>query len=117
VETTKGRVTDKPGRYLSEVLPLMLNHFHQRACRPSEIEAKVFGGATLMTHAGGAPAELEVGIENVATALGVLLGSGVRVRASNTGGTLAHRIIFDTGSGEVFHQLLRQNVAKTQDAP
>jgi len=70
-----------------------------------------------MPHAGGAPAEIEVGIDNVATALGVLLGSGIRVRASNTGGTLAHRIIFDTGNGEVLHQLLRQNAAKTPDVP
>lgn len=105
------------GRYLSEVLPLMLATLRSRGCLPSEIEAKVFGGASLMPRSPQGAADLEVGLENVQEALRLLLDAGLRVRGSNTGGALAHRIIFDTASGEVLHQLLKQGSLNPFEAP
>jgi len=116
-DRTGGGPSEQTGRYLSVVIPIMMEALRSRGCQPNEIEAKVFGGASLMQRGPQASADLEVGVENVQEALRQLLDAGFRVRGSNTGGPLAHRIIFDTASGEVLHQLLKQGSLKPFEAP
>lgn len=95
------------GRYLTDVLPLMLDHFASNGCKPAEIHAKVFGGASLTKPAPGTDKAHEVGIENATLAFDILLRRGIQVRAANTGGASGHHIVFNTASGEVLHRLLK----------
>lgn len=95
-----------PGRYLTEIIPLLLSMFRDKGCKPAELQAKVFGGSSITLPAPGNEKHAEVGPENVMQAFALLASAGIRVRASNTGGRTGHQIIFDTGTGDVMHRSL-----------
>ncbi len=94
------------GRYVSEVLPLLLHHFTHHGCTRGELVAKVFGGASITPKIEKEETDREIGLNNVTTALAFLLEEGIPPRAIITGGNRGHHIIFNTGTGEVLHRLL-----------
>jgi chemotaxis protein CheD len=94
------------GRYVSEVLPHMIHQFTHNGCTRGELVAKVFGGASITPKIEKEEMGKEIGLNNVTTALGILLEAGIPMRAIITGGNRGHHIIFDTATGEILHRLL-----------
>jgi chemotaxis protein CheD len=68
---------------------------------PREIEVKLFGGAAMMGKDAQARTN-SMGQLNVQAALETLKRMGFALRVADVGGCVGRKIIFDTGSGEVW---------------
>ena len=79
----------------------------RRGVACSEIECKVFGGASALF-----AEEISVGRKNVETAFATLSELGLRVAASNVGGVAGRKIVFSTSTGEIFVRMLNNGAAK-----
>jgi chemotaxis protein CheD len=87
----------KYGMYAME---LLINELFKAGSRKQDLEAKVFGGASVLRLAAGTPGE---GLHeaNVAFALEYLKLEGIPVLASDTGGFAARKILFFPRTGRV----------------
>jgi len=85
----------------SAILNLASRLFHRGVTR-HEIECKVFGGASALF-----AEEMSVGRRNVEVAFHTLAELGLRVAASNVGGERGRKIVFTSGTGEIFVRLLQ----------
>jgi chemotaxis protein CheD len=77
-------------------------------CKVTDLQAKVFGGAAVLTVRGGE----SVGTSNVRLALTQLRHRGIAVIAQRTGGTLGQQIRFNTRTGEVFFRYILPGVIR-----
>lgn len=93
-------------RYVSEVLPDMCSHFAQAGLLAEQIEVKLFGGGNVISMAEEPPSERWIGSANVRRAREILREAGYSIRASNVGGTIGRKILFNTATGEVMHKHL-----------
>jgi chemotaxis protein CheD len=75
--------------------------------------AKVFGGANVLN---AGPGLFQVGERNILVARQLLSDHGIRIKASDTGGTRGRRILFNTRSGSVLVSKLGQEFS-AQDLP
>jgi chemotaxis protein CheD len=90
-------------RYGSVAVPRLVEGMTARGGRREDLQAKVFGGASLWR---GAEGVLAIGERNAALARRLLEDLGVPVVGSDCGGACGRKVLFDTGTGEV---LLRRN--------
>ena len=74
----------------------------QLGSRLCDVQAKVFGGAAVLPHAGRS-----IGTLNVKFAISRLSRQGIPIIAQRTGGTLGQQIRFNTGTGEVLFRHLQ----------
>ena len=88
------------GRYVDSAVDLMLGAFERRGACRAELQVKLFGGAGRRQGPGADPG-CQVGPRNVTAARQALAAHGLRVAASDTGGSRGRVIEFDTGTGEV----------------
>lgn len=75
---------------------LMLRRFEEHGAGPSELEAKVFGGAAFTDTRGAA----SIGAKNALAAHSALKRRGVRVVDSDTGGDKARKVLYLTHTGQ-----------------
>ena len=113
-----------PYKFVDTAITAIVHRLLRRGAALTEIECKVFGGASALF-----AEEMSVGRRNVETAFAVLDSLGLRVSASNVGGERGRKIVFASGTGEIFVRLLKSNdkkpsnhqrlplVGGTKDAP
>lgn len=94
-----------PYKFVDTAIRTIFARLDRRGITRTEIECKVFGGASALF-----AEEMSVGRRNVETAFNTLAELGLRVAASNVGGERGRKIVFATGTGEIFVKLLRSNM-------
>jgi chemotaxis protein CheD len=87
-------------RFGNVAMRMLLDEMVQRGAEPSRLEAKVFGGASVLEAYRASAWQL--GQDNVRVALRHLADAGVPVTASDVGGVRARRLVFDTQRGDVW---------------
>jgi len=90
-----------PYKFVDTAIATIVHRFNLRGVHTQEIECKVFGGSTALF-----AEEMSVGRRNVETAFATLAELGLRVAASNVGGARGRKIVFASGTGEIFVRLL-----------
>lgn len=93
-----------PYKFVDTAITALVHRLTYRGVGTSDIECKVFGGASALF-----AEEMSVGRRNVETAFATLANLGLRVAASNVGGERGRKIIFSTSTGEIFVRLLNSN--------
>lgn len=98
---------DTPYKFVDMAIRTLVARMARRGVACSEIECKVFGGASALF-----AEEISVGRKNVETAFATLSELGLRVAASNVGGMAGRKIVFSTSTGEIFVRMLNNGAAK-----
>ena len=96
-----------PYKFVDTAIALLAARFARRGVAFSDIECKVFGGASALF-----AEEISVGRKNVEVAFATLSDLGLRVAASNVGGDAGRKIVFSTSTGEIFMRMLRNGGRK-----
>ena len=84
----------------------MLDLFAARGIFTSDLEAKVFGGATILNF--GHESRYGVGKRNIECAIETLIRSGFDVKNSHVGGEQAMCLYFLSDVGDVFLRTIEQ---------
>lgn len=101
-EYAKPGLKGSPYKYVDSAIAELLGEL--RAARAMDgLEVKVFGGANSLVQG-----EFGIGMKNVRMAFSCLALAGLRVAASNVGGTRGRKIIFLPATGEVFMKVLSE---------
>lgn len=93
---------DAAYRYAPCAVMAMGHWMSARGARPGQIEVKLFGGAAMMARRPGHHAPQSIGRLNVEAALETLEALHLSLKVADVGGTVGRKILFDTGSGEVW---------------
>ncbi|MBI5643257.1 MAG: chemotaxis protein CheD [Deltaproteobacteria bacterium] len=84
-------------KYVDSSITFMLSRFKVLGIRDmDELEVKVFGGAAFYD-----TRRVNVGYQNLRMAYGIIESKGLKVSASNTGGSEGRKIFFYTHTGKV----------------
>lgn len=92
-------------KYVIHAVPDMIKAFRRAAINSEEIEVKMFGGANVLRQGEDWTAS-GIGHENVQLARRLLAQENLAIKASNVGGRLGRKIVFNTLTGQVFHKHL-----------
>ena len=87
------------GRYGSYAMELLINDMMKRGAKKSGIQAKVFGGASMLHLGQGSSPSIASG--NIDFAFEFLKTEGIPVISSDVGGERARKILFFVRSGKV----------------
>jgi chemotaxis protein CheD len=90
-------------RYGVHAIPALVELFNRAGSNKKDLIAKVFGGASVLTDVS---IGTTVGIRNIEYARNILLQLRIPVREENVGGDIGRRIILDTLTGVVAHNLI-----------
>jgi len=88
------------GRYANEAFALFLHHVEQAGTRPSEYQAKLFGGANMFKNNKGGG--MDVGARNVDYAHRLLDAAHIALVAEHVAGSGRRKLHFDVWSGDVW---------------
>lgn len=102
-ENSSTKDTDKY-RYVDSSISHMLKAFETMGIKKSEIEVKIFGGASIVDTAH----KKSVGQVNVETALTLVRDNDLNIITYDFGGTLGRKIIFHTHTGRVLLKKLER---------
>lgn len=97
-----------PCKYVDTAMETVLGQFIRWGAPVMEIETKLFGGAFSM-HAGESPelrALVDVGRRNVQVARELLHAKGLAVSGEHVRGERGRKLLFHTGTGEVWMKVL-----------
>jgi len=89
-------------RFADVATRTLLEALHRLGCRPGQLEAKIFGGASMFQKA--ARAGMCLGSQNVVAALDLMKKAGIHVVVQVTGGTQGRKIMLNTDDGAVWCQ-------------
>jgi chemotaxis protein CheD len=101
-----GSGTSGPAMYVESCIPGMFEWFEAHGMRVSELELKVFGGADM--ELGGGVSTAAVGRRNVEALLALVDARGLRLAASDVGGSAGRKMIFYSDTGEVWVKQLER---------
>ena len=96
-----------PYKFVDTAIQLLVARFARRGVPLTDIQCKVFGGASALF-----AEEMSVGRKNVEVAFATLSDLGLRVAASNVGGDAGRKIVFSTSTGEIFVRMLNNSRKK-----
>lgn len=97
-------------RYGTYAMEMLIDNLLKRGALKKNLEAKVFGGASMMGNL------RDIGTENAQFAHEFLASEDIPLISESTGGTCARRIRFWPGSGRV-RQMLVDGSSVTHNAP
>ncbi len=86
----------KPGKFADTAVPLLLEELAKLGVNKSQLRAKMAGGAQMFTMPGKDSAIFSVGTRNVEATTKMLAGAGIRIVASDTGGSKGRSVEFNT---------------------
>ncbi len=86
----------KPGKFADTAVPLLLEELAKLGVNKSQLRAKMAGGAQMFTMPGKDSAIFSVGARNVEATTKILAEAGIRVIASDTGGSKGRSVEFNT---------------------
>ncbi len=81
-------------------VPRMIQSMIDIGCSPSNMEAKIFGGASININSSGE--DFMIGKRNIMTAKEILAEFKIPITAEDTGGTRGRRIMMRSDTGQVF---------------
>jgi chemotaxis protein CheD len=88
------------GRYASEAFALFLQHVEAAGTRPSEYQAKLFGGANMFK--GSASGSMDIGLRNIELGRALLASKNIALMAEHVAGSGRRKLHFDLWSGDVW---------------
>lgn len=88
------------GRFASEAFDLFLQHVEAAGTRPSDYQAKLFGGANMLTGPSGQ--QMDIGPRNVAYGRQLLASRNIALMAEHVAGSGRRKLHFDIWSGDVW---------------
>jgi chemotaxis protein CheD len=88
------------GRYASEAFELFLQHVEAAGTRPSEYQAKLFGGANMFS--GNTGRTLDIGSRNIDYGREFLAEKNIALMAEHVGGSGRRKLHFELWSGHVW---------------
>lgn len=91
--------TPNPGRFGSLAIPQLIDAMIAEGARATRLQAKVFGGATMVP--GGEARPNHIGLQNMRVATELLERAGIPVIACDVGGGHGRKIVFYTDDGSV----------------
>lgn len=86
----------KPGKFADTALPLLLDELDKLGASRAQLRAKMAGGAQMFTMPGKDSALFAVGTRNVEATTKLLASTGIRLVASDTGGSKGRSVEFNT---------------------
>lgn len=89
----------KTPKYGNIAISMLIDRMRVHGCRADNLRAKVFGGANITDSTCGI---LNVGERNIMLAINALEEKRIPVVGKDTGGTVARKLLFLTGTGDVF---------------
>ena len=89
-------------RFADVATRTLLEALQSLGCRPAQLEAKIFGGASMFQRTDRA--RMCLGSQNVAAALELMKNAGIPVVVRETGGTHGRKIMLNTDDGVVWCQ-------------
>lgn len=95
-------------RYGNIAIPLLLEKLLEAGCLKCNIKAKVFGGAKVLEQMSGV---LNIGDRNITYAESALSEANIPVVGRDVGGTSGRKLLYLTGTGEVFVRKLGKTQA------
>jgi chemotaxis protein CheD len=84
-------------RFADVATKALLDKFLGLGCRPSNLQAKIFGGSSMFQNQNRYASSL--GVRNVAVAIDLLKIAGIPLAVQETGGTRGRKIVFNTDDG------------------
>ena len=99
-ERTRAPNTALDGRYADEAFELFLQHVEQAGTRPSEYQAKLFGGANMFQEKDGS--RMDIGARNVEYGHRLLASRHIALIAEHVAGSGRRKLHFDLWSGDVW---------------
>ncbi len=100
--TERNRAPDMPldGRYATEAFELFLQQVEQAGTRPSEYQAKLFGGANMFQEKNGS--RMDIGARNIEYGHRLLASRHIALIAEHVAGSGRRKLHFDLWSGDVW---------------
>jgi chemotaxis protein CheD len=95
-ERAPGEALD--GRYASDAFAMFLQHVADANTRPSEYQAKLFGGAKMFRDSGG----MSIGARNIECAHRLLASQNITLTAAHIAGSGRRKLHFDLWNGDVW---------------
>ena len=89
------------GRYADDVMHMFKNEASKYGTKITEYEAKIFGGGNMMKSK-GQNIDDSIGSKNATTAMKLLMDEKVEILVAHVGEFGHRRLVFDTGSGNVW---------------
>jgi chemotaxis protein CheD len=86
----------KPGKFADTAVPLLLSELTKLGVNKAQLRAKMAGGAQMFSMPGKDSAIFAVGARNIEATLKMLTAAGVRLVASDTGGSKGRSVEFST---------------------
>ena len=102
------------GRYGDEALQLMMTQLRGMGVRPTECQAKVFGGGDMFPHKPKPHSAIHVGQRNGHAAQELLQSHGIQVFASSLFGHGHRQIVFNLSTGDVWARQVRPSHLEAQ---
>ena len=102
-EYARKEAHDTPFRFVDTAIETLLAALSRARVPLASLEIKVFGGANSLVQG-----EFGIGQKNVRAAFSTLALHGLRVIASNVGGTRGRKLVFLPATGEVFMKTLSE---------
>lgn len=99
-ERTRSEGAPLDGRFASEAFELFLQNVKAAGTRPSEYQAKLFGGANMLTGVTGE--KTDIGSRNVTYGRQLLNSHGITIMAEHVRGNGRRKLFFDLWSGDVW---------------
>ncbi len=106
VQNGEQQLEEDAFRYVDSSLEAMLREFRVRAVPAARLEIKLFGGANVLETISAKHAVGSLNWQQAHLSLDTLR---LPILAQDIGGDVARRLIFETGSGEVFVKQLAMN--------
>ena len=88
------------GRYATEAFELFLQHVEQAGTRPSEYQAKLFGGANMFQEKNSS--RMDIGARNIEYGHRLLASRHIALIAEHVAGSGRRKLHFDVWSGDVW---------------
>ena len=88
----------KPGKFADTAVPLLLEELMKLGVNKSQLRAKMAGGAQMFAIPGKDSAIFAVGARNVEATTKLLAEEGIRLVASDTGGSKGRSVDFNTAT-------------------
>jgi chemotaxis protein CheD len=86
----------KPGKFADTAVPILLDELQKLGVNKSQLRAKMAGGAQMFSIPGKDSAIFSVGNRNIEATLKYLSDEGVKLLASDTGGSKGRSVEFST---------------------
>ena len=88
------------GRFANEAFELFLQQVEAAGTRPSEYQAKLFGGANMLGDISGG--QIDIGPRNVVYGRALLASKNIALMVEHVGGIGRRKLHFDVWSGDVW---------------